>query len=350
MCPDAGHGLSLRESWQPCRRGGLGYPACLLAALLLAGWLSGCAGRPDPFRQQAIRAQEVSLKGQELLNVGEDRRAQKSFEKSLTINQSIDNPLGTARQLNNLGAVALSRGDLAEARQLFQEALLLNQGVGDSAGAAINLANLATAAYKGGDLGRAAGYLEEARLLARQSGSPKVLGQVLCQMAGLTLDRQDTGAAALLLEEARLTARTPEVQGSWNYQQGRLALARGETSRAVDFFQAALTADRQVLNRPGMGADLLGLGQAWEQRAEFTRAFLYYQRAFDLFVTTGSQERARESLAALHRVNRAGGLGRSLKLFEQHLQTGQVMATSKPAPAAAPPAAPASQAEPQTVR
>jgi tetratricopeptide (TPR) repeat protein len=313
---------------------------CLLAILVC-----GCAKRPDPFGRQVSRATDASLQGQELLSEGRDQRAEKAFAKSLEINRSIDNPVGTARQLNNLAAVALTRGDLAEAKKLFHQALFINQGLGNAAGAAINLANLATVAQKGKNLPQAEGYLQEARDMARLSGSAKVRGQVLCQMAGLALDQQDLGTAAVLLEEARPAAREPEVQGSWNYQQGRLFLARGDTVKALDFFQKALAADRAILNRTGMAADLQGLGKVWEDQGDFTQSFLYYSRAFELYAATNSHEKAQLCLDTLRRLNKAGGLGRSLKPYEQQLEASKAAAAPCPPPNTAGPAKDPTQPE-----
>ena len=231
----------------------------------------GCAHRSDAYGRQVNRALDSSVQGQELLSEGKDQRAEKAFNKSLEINRSIDNPIGTARQLNNLAVVALTRGDLGEAKKLFQQALFIHQELNDAAGAAITLANLATLAQKEKHLAQAEGYLQEARDLARQSGSAKVSGQVLCQMAGLALDQQDIDTAARLLEEARPLAREPQVKGSWMYQQGRVFLAGGDTVKAMSAFQDALTADRTALNRPGMGADLQGLGQVWEDQGDLSK-------------------------------------------------------------------------------
>jgi tetratricopeptide (TPR) repeat protein len=301
---------------------------CLLAVLMC-----GCARRSDPLGHQVSRATDAGLRGQELLSEGEHRQAEKAFSKSLRINRSIDDPIGAARQLNNLAALALTRGDLPEAKNLFQQALFVNQGLGNDAGAAINLANLATIAQKGGDLPKAERYLEEARNLARLSGLAKIRGQVLCQMAGLALDRQDPGTAAVLLEEAQPSAHLAEVQGSWNYQQGRLSLARGDTVNALSFFQAALAADRSILNRPGMGADLQGLGQVWEAQGDFSRSFLYYSRAFDLYAATSSHEKAQLCLDVLRRLNKVGRLGHSLKPYEQQLAASKAAAAPCPPPA-----------------
>ena len=215
--------------------------------------------------------------------------------------------------------MALTRGDLGEARKLFQQALFIQQELNDAAGAAITLANLATLAQKEKNLPLAERYLQEARDLARQSGSARVRGQILCQMAGLALDQRDTGTAARLLEEARPLARDPQVKGSWQYQQGRVCLANGDTVKAMSAFQDALAADRTALNRPGMGADLQGLGQVWEDQGDISKSFLYYARAFELYAATKNLEKARLCLDTLRRLNKTGRLGLSLKPYEKQL-------------------------------
>jgi tetratricopeptide (TPR) repeat protein len=140
-------------------------------------------------------------------------------------------------------------------------------------------------------------------------------------MAGLALDQQDLSTAGLLLEEARPAALEALVQGAWNYQQGRLSLARGDSVKARQFFEDALTADRKILNRTGMGADLQGLGKVWEDQGDFEKSFLYYSRAFDLYASTNSREKAHICLDTLRRINQAGRLGHSLKPFERQLES-----------------------------
>lgn len=313
---------------------------CLaLIALLLVPGLWGCGRRPDPYAKQLSRALDAGMRGQELLSEGQQRRAERAFSRALEINQGIDNPAGTARQLNNLGAAAVARGDLPQAEEFFQQALFLNRESGDPAAAATNLANLATVAQKKGDFSRAWQYLSEARAQTRRTRATRTEGQILCQMAGLALDQYDPASAAGYLNEAQPLSREPSVKGPWHYQRGRLALARGNSAQAQDSFQQALAADRAVLNRAGMGADLEGLGQAWEQQGEFARAFLYYSRAFSLYTATQNMSRANRCLETLRRLNQSGALGQSLEPFERQLAAGQAAAAPCP-----PPPAPSAQA------
>lgn len=314
--------------------------------LLLAGvaalCLWGCSRRPDPYGQQLNRAVDAGLRGQELLGEGQTRRAERAFSRSLEILQGIDNPAGTARQLNNLGAAALAREDPSQAAELFRQALFINQQLGYTAEAALNLANLAAVAQKNGDLSQAEQYLQEALAAARRANSLRILGQILCQAAGLALDNNDPGRAATLSAEAEPASRETAVRGPWHYQRGRLALARGDLSQARHFFQQALEADRANLNRQGMGADLLGLAQVEETQGNFDRAFLLASRAFRLYAATASWQKARHSLEILRRLNNNGRLGQALEPLEKQLAAGQAAAAPCPPAGPAPKAAPSS--------
>ncbi|WP_449244778.1 tetratricopeptide repeat protein [Desulfobacca acetoxidans] len=284
---------------------------CLLAFLA-----AGCGGRYDPYGRQVNRALDASIQGEECFSQGELQRAEKAFQKSLGINRSIDNPSGTAIQLNNLGALALARGDAAAARDLFQRALDMNQDLGNRSGAATNLANLATVAQKVGDLPKAEQYLTMALQMAQQARAARVQGQVLCQAAGLALDQQDTATAAGFLEQARGMAQDPAVQGAWNYQHGRLALSQGNAEGAVAFFSQALAADRKLLQKSAMAADLLGLAEAWELRGDPAQSFQYYARSSEVYAALGNLAKVQTCLTGLRRVNAVGNLGRSLHLYK----------------------------------
>ncbi|MFP3867735.1 MAG: tetratricopeptide repeat protein [Desulfobacteraceae bacterium] len=283
-----------------------------LAILLI--W--GCRAGPDPYGQQVTRATTFSIQGQQWFSQGDLQRAARDFGKALEISRSIDYPSGVAQQLNNLGAVALEQGDLETAHDLFNQALSLNQEIPDWAAAGTNLANLATVAHKSGHPDQAWEYLQAAQQAAAHSGSAAAQARILCQLASWHLDQQDLEAAARLLTQARSLATTPALQGTWNHHWGRLRLAQGETSAALTHFNTALAADREILDRAAMAADLFGLAETYQAQGDLDQAFYYYSRAFDVYATLGKKSRIAECRQRLHQVNEAGRLGHSLKRFE----------------------------------
>ena len=292
----------------------LSYWARVGLAALLVG---GCAAKADPFGQQVQRINEISISGEELFSRGDMKRASRNFSRALTMSRSADYQLGTAQQLNNLGAVALEEEDYPQAREYFTQAYNLNQEHQQWAAASVNQANLATAAIKQGQPPAASQHLTAAGDAARQSRSPQALGRVYLQWASFYLDQSDPAAAQDFLTRAQPLATTPELKGTLWHHRGRLALARGDTGQALDMFTRALTIDRSVLERAAMAADLFFLGEVYQTRGELAEAWDYYVRAFDVYAGLGKKARLSRCLERLQEVNRQGQMGHSLERFEK---------------------------------
>lgn len=292
------------------------WAGCCLAILVICG----CGARRDPYAHQVQRVNLLAIQGEQYFSQGDLPRAARDFAKALELSRAVDYPAGVAQQLNNLGAVALEQGDLKRAEKLFTQALTINESQGNWVEATTNQANLATVAQKAGDRERAEHYLHAAQEAAQRSNSPPALGRVLCRWAGFSLDRQDPAAARTFLDEAQRMAKTPALKGALHHQWGRLFLSQGDTAAALDHFTQALQADRQVLDRGAMAADLFLLGETQQRRGDLAQAFLYYGRAFDVYAGLGKKTPLQECLKRLKEVNSQGRLGNSLERFEKHPQ------------------------------
>jgi tetratricopeptide (TPR) repeat protein len=279
--------------------------------------LSGCAPKYDPYRLQVQQAQGLSLQGEQSFSQGDLPQAAKNFSRALEVSRAVDNPHGVARELNNLGAVALEQGDLKKAEELFSQAWEINRTQQQWSEGSITQANLATAAQKAGKWEAAAQHLRLAQDAADSSRSLAARGRVLIRWASFYLDQQNYASAAAALDQARKLATTLSLKGAWAYQQGRLALARKNTSEALTQFHQALSYDRQLLDRNAMAADLLSLGEAHQLRGEMPQAWDYFSRAFDVYFSLGKKASLSRCLTRLEEVNAQGQLGNSLTRFQK---------------------------------
>ncbi len=284
--------------------------------------LAGCAGKQEPFAQQVQRINEVSIQGDQKFSQGDLKLANRDFSRALAMSRAVDYPQGAAQQLNNLGAVALDDGDLKQARVSFTQAYDLNRDLGQWAAASINQANLATVAQKEGNPGAVSQHLLAAQEAAQQSRNYQAVGRVFLQWAGFYLDQGDPAAAQDMLNRAAPLATTPALKGTLFHHQGRLALARGATSQALERFTLALSTDRTILDRAAMAGDLYYLGETHRTRGDLPQAWEYYARAFDVYAGLGRKSQLDRCLKRLQEVNNQGGLGRSLERFEKLTKPG----------------------------
>jgi tetratricopeptide (TPR) repeat protein len=298
--------------------------ACLRrwVGLGLAALVVGCAARQAPFAQQVQRIDDVAIQGEKLFGQGNLKRATHDFSRALTLSRDVDYPQGVAQQLNNLGAVALEEGDLPKARDLFTQAYNLNSQHQQWGAASINQANLATVAQKTGKTGEAVQHLQAAQDAASQAASSPARARVYLQWAGFCLDQNDLPAAADFLKRAQPLATTAELKGTLAHHSGRLALAQGQTTQALENFTQALSLDRSILDRAAMAGDLFFLGELYRTQGALFLAWDCYARAFDVFAGLGRKSQMLQCLKRLQQVNREGQLGQSLERFEQLAQPG----------------------------
>jgi tetratricopeptide (TPR) repeat protein len=285
-----------------------------LALLLL--W--GCGAHRDPYGQQLKRVDDLSLQGEHWFSQGDYPRANRDFSRALDLSRAIDYPTGVAQQLNNLAAVALEKGELEEARKLFTQAWEINVSQQNWGEASTNQANLATVAQKAGEPGLVEEHLKAAEEAALKSPSRPALGRVYIRWANFSLDQQRLPQARQYLEQAQSLARTPDLKGALQHQWGRLSLAQGDTTAALTHFNQALKFDRDMLDRAAMAADLFYLGETHRLRRDWPQAFSYFERAFDVYAALGKKTPLADCRKRLQEANTQGGLGYSLKRFEEH--------------------------------
>ena len=290
------------------------------AILLVVVFLGGCGGPGSPFTKQVDKVEIYSDKGDEWFNQGDLPRATREFDRALTLSRSMDYQPGVARQLNNLGAVALEQGDLTLARELFTRAWEVNRSRESWAEASTNQANLATVAQQAGDQEAVFRHLTEAEDAARWSKDKDALARAYVRWSGFAIDRLDFSGAESYLKLAKRLARTPALKAAVAFQQGRLALARSDAPGAALHLTRALEGDRWLQDRAAMAADLYYLGEAYRLRRNWLQAFHYYTRAFDVYASLGRQARLQECLTRLKEVNQEGYLNQPLERFEKHLK------------------------------
>jgi tetratricopeptide (TPR) repeat protein len=173
-------------------------------------------------------------------------------------------------------------------------------------------------AQKEGNLEEAWKLLQAAQEAAQKSNSKEAAGRVLSRWASFYLDQKDAATAAVFLQQAQGLAVTPALKGAVAHQWGRYYLAQGNTEEALAQFNRALKADREVLHRAAMAGDLFSLGETYKQRGEFSQAWEYYSRAFEVYAGLSQKTQMQRCLEHLKEVNSQGGLGHSLERFEKH--------------------------------
>jgi non-specific serine/threonine protein kinase len=164
----------------------------------------------------------------------------------------MDDRLGLAGALNNLGWVIHQQGEREPARRLYEEALVVQREVGYRHGMAFSLGNLGLLAHQHGDLPEAAAQYRESLALFREVGDEAGIALTEGYLANLARDRGDHDGARRLYEASLDRAcATGAKRAEIAALVGLATLARigGDAKGARDLLEAAAAAAGELEDR-----------------------------------------------------------------------------------------------------
>jgi tetratricopeptide (TPR) repeat protein len=120
------------------------------------------------------------------------------YEEGLAIYERLGNRWGIATSLLNLGNVSERLGRLEEALESYERSLALYRELGDGHGAGLARGNLGDVALQQGDLDRAEGFFRESLSAGREIDDRQDVARVLQGMASVAVARDDPERALQL--------------------------------------------------------------------------------------------------------------------------------------------------------
>ena len=215
-------------------------------------------------------------------------------------------PVWTARALVAQGQLRHRLDEYEEAQSALERGLALWRDQGDSWRIAWALFQLATAEASRAEYAQAERHLDESLERFRALGDDWAVAMVLNELAGTASTRGDYARAGRMLDEAlpmlRAMGETTVSLAVTVNLLGRVLLAEGDVTRALDLFDAALAITTQHANREGQAWSWLNLGLAKLAAMDTDAAEDALTRALDLYVELerkGGIMAGQEGLAAV---------------------------------------------------
>ena len=221
--------------------------------------------------------------------------------ETYTANDLVDK---VALCLNNIGNVYRAIDDTESAVLFFDEAYDLYAELKDDAGAIQALSNKAAALIAGGRLAAAEETLGLAENAAQAAGM--TFTPLLNNRGILLMKQQEFQQAEKILREALANAdpANPWVLASVNFTLGNLMCDTDRCQEALDFFNAALEADRAAGFYKGIADDLAALGETCTRLGKNRDAVRFYKRSAKIYALTGDVSNVGPVLEALDTVSK----------------------------------------------
>jgi predicted ATPase len=259
----------------------------------------------------ALRADVMTGAGHLAQNSGAVGDASRHFEAVIEVRRRLNDRMGVASTLADLGWVRWRQCDYPEARRLSTECLALAEELGATRVAALALTNLGSAARCEGNFDEArAAFTRSATLRAQVADHRGVafanmlLGWTLCRAGELELAR-------VLLEEAEATLRTVGDQRLVYFArdvQAEVLLRSGDPARAASMLEIDLISGvRRFGDRWGVAHGLAIASWAARLLGDVARAESFAEESLELRRAEGDRYGEAECLALLAATERARG-------------------------------------------
>jgi class 3 adenylate cyclase/tetratricopeptide (TPR) repeat protein len=224
--------------------------------------------------------------------------------------QCLDDRLGQANALSDLGDIRRLTGDYPAAAQAQEQALDIYRELGDRHGQANALSDLGDVRCLTGDYPAAAQALEQALDTYRDLGDRHGQANALRYLGDVRRLMDDYPAAAQLLEQALDIYRDlGDRHGQANALRylGYVQRMTGDYPAAVQAQEQALDIYRDLGDRLGQANALNRLGDMWRLTGDYSAAAQAQEQALDIYRDLGDRHGQANALSNLGDVRRLTG-------------------------------------------
>jgi class 3 adenylate cyclase/tetratricopeptide (TPR) repeat protein len=164
-------------------------------------WAGRAIVEGEAAKELPALAHAYLLMGLCLEDLGDPRRFDYRT-RALPLYEQLDDQVGLADALTNLGAFLVADGKLEEARQVIERSVQARQRAGDIIGEAGCINNLGEVLIAQGRAHEARGYLQHAARIVRSASYKMATAIVLCSLGRAELMDGDVDSGAALIDEA----------------------------------------------------------------------------------------------------------------------------------------------------
>ncbi len=240
--------------------------------------------------------------------------------------------------LEGAGNLARAQGDFRSAKLLQKESVLLFRELDDKVGLATALDELGLVTLNLGDRHGARSLLEASLTLSQETGNQPGIANALLWLGHVARAEGDDAAARTLYERSIIIYRAIGNRGgviAWPlYQLGALMASQGDYGGAVSLYQESLSILREWRDKRGIGEVLAALGDARRWQGDQASARACYEEGLELSREAGIHWVAVWCLSGLGNVAlRERDYSRAVALFREglafHLLEGRRDNTAK---------------------
>ncbi len=227
------------------------------------------------------------------------------YNKSLKIQEEINDQLGISYSLNNIGYVYSNIGDVPKALDYFHQSLKIQEDNHDKSGIAYSLINIGNILKNNGNIPKAMEYFQKSLKLKEELNDPEGIAISLLNIGSIYDQQGDQTKALTYYEKALMNYKSAENKYGIAYAQiniGNISKDRGDLDKALSYFERSLELQEEIQDKAGISKTLGILANVYFKQKKVNLALNYAEKSLKIGQELGYIDHIQNSSSLLSRI------------------------------------------------
>lgn len=258
------------------------------------------------------------------IDLGKPEKAIEYNEKSLKIQQEIGDKEGVANSMQNIASIYSNQGNIPKALDYFQKILKVRKEIHDKNGLAQTYTSIANIYNRQKEYQKAEEFYKSSIQLNKEINDTRGLVTGYNNLAFIYLTNHRLEEALELLNKcsgliATINSRSSLVYLNRNF--GWYYKNAGNLPEAIKHYSVCLTTANEIGDKRGCFDALLALGTIYDQENNLSESIKFYKKAYELSLELGFPENIKNVTSALKGIYLAkGDFKNAYEMFELNIK------------------------------
>jgi tetratricopeptide (TPR) repeat protein len=265
--------------------------------------------------------------------LGDKKKTIEYIERSLKIQEELNDKVGIARSLSNLAFIYDKQGDIPKALEYNHKSLKIKEAIGDKDGISNSFNNMGTIYVMQNEYDKALSYFQKAYKIQKEINNKNGIPQTISNIAYIHLKWGDSKLALKYYYESLELAQSindlPGVAdvlgniGSVYYVEAKKSTYNKQADSLYDLalknYDKALAIHTEIENKSGIATTLINISEIYYDLKNIKLAKEYGERAYKITNEIGQPYLSQEVSAVLSKVyNQTGNYKLAYEMMMLH--------------------------------
>jgi len=265
----------------------------------------------------------ISNIGNIYYNQGDYPKALEYYQRGLRIYQEIGEKKGNAHVIGNIGSLYHNQGDYPKALEYYLRSLKINQEIGNNKGIAFTMGSIGTIYQAQGDNAKALDYYQRSLKIREEIGDKRGIAFIMGNIGSIhKVEDNNTKALDYYQRSLKIYQKIGDKKGNAHVigNIGEIYQKHSDYSKALEYFQLSLKIREEIGDKRGIAYTMSNIGNIYQVQANYFKALEYCKKALRISENIGILKEEKYACQCLFDTYKAMSKGNEALVYLEKIQ------------------------------